>query len=111
MASAPCPVATLTSCLADVSVRGPQQLATRETPLVFAMFFQPASKQEGGVTLEYCTVLWLESKTGWLVYLNGAYAYRVFPHENADVASFLRDLRSNRLEAGNLAVARYRARA
>lgn len=111
MASAPCPVSTLTACFADAATRGPQQLATSETPLVYAMFSQPAFKPAQGRSLDYCTVLWLGSKTGWLVYFNGVFAYRVFPHENADVPGFLRDLRTNRLEAGNMAVARYRARA
>ncbi len=114
MLVAPDPLECLTSAMMDAQTRAAAAVPAGARPLVYAMFYQvrPVAKPDGGQSsCDYCTVLWVESLGGWLVYFNGVYAYRVLPREAADVAMFLRDLRGNHLMQGPDARARYRARA
>lgn len=114
MLVAPDPLDCLSSALTDARTRAADALPAGVQPLVYAMFYQvrPVAKPDGGHSrCDYCIVLWVEALGGWLVYFDGAYAYRVLPREAADVAMFLRDLRGNHLMQGPDARTRYRARA
>ncbi len=78
---------------------------------MFAMFLLPMSGASPQPLNTYGVAFWVEALSGWMVYIGGVFAYRVSPREGADVSTFLRDLRTNHLEQGAAALARYRARA
>lgn len=79
--------------------------------LVFAMFAQAPTGQarQQGYQRSYATVLHCEAEGCWLVYLDGQYAYRLYPSD-AEVGHFVRDLRAHQLALPEHAVEMYRAR-
>lgn len=74
---------------------------------LFSMFEQAAPEN---AQAQACVVWWVPQWHGWLVYVGEVRPYQVTPGENADLGTFIRDLRNHHLSAGVHARVRYRAK-